>query len=83
MQIGMHTLGMRLGERGQVTIPKTLREKFGLEPHDEVTFVESRGELILRKARPAAVESGIRKWVGRLGGMAESVDEFIDDIRGQ
>ena len=73
---------MRIGERGQVTIPKGLRDKFGLEPHDEVTFFESRGELILRKARPAAVESGIRKWVGRLGEMPESVDEFIDDIRG-
>ncbi|MCE2541253.1 MAG: AbrB/MazE/SpoVT family DNA-binding domain-containing protein [Acidobacteria bacterium] len=67
---------MRIGERGQVTIPKSLREKY-----DEVTFIESRGDLILRKARAAAVRSGIRKWVGRLS-MPESVDEFIDDIRG-
>ena len=72
---------MRIGERGQVTIPKALREKYGLEPHDEVAFIESRGDLILRKARPAAVPSGLRKWVGRLS-MPESVDEFIDDIRG-
>ncbi len=73
---------MRIGERGQVTIPKTLRDKFGLQPRDEVTFVESRGELILRKARGPAVASGIRKWVGRIERMPESVDEFIDDIRG-
>ncbi len=72
---------MRIGERGQVTIPKALRDKFGLEPRDEVTFVQSRGELILRKKR-ATVDSGIRKWVGRLGRMPESVDEFIDDVRG-
>ncbi len=78
----MHTINMRIGERGQVTIPKPLRDKFGLEPHDEVTFIESRGELILRKTRAAAVESGIRKWVGRLERMPESVDEFIDDVRG-
>ena len=72
---------MRIGERGQVTIPKALRQKYGLEPHDEVTFIESRGDLILRKARPPAVRSGLRNWVGRLS-MPESVDEFIDDIRG-
>ena len=72
---------MRIGERGQVTIPKTLREKYDLKPHDEVTFIESRGDLVLRKARAAAVQSGLRKWVGRLP-MPESVDEFIDDIRG-
>ena len=72
---------MRIGERGQITIPKTLRQKYGLEPHDEVMFIESRGDLILRKARAAAVQTGLRKWVGRLS-MPESVDEFIDDIRG-
>ena len=72
---------MRIGERGQVTIPKALRDKFGLEPRDEVTFVQSRGELILRK-KNATVDSGIRKWVGRLARMPESVDEFIDDVRG-
>ena len=76
-------LYMRIGERGQVTIPKELRDKFGLEPHDEVTFFESRGELVLRKKQPApAVEHGIRKWIGRVREMPESVDEFIDDLRG-
>ena len=72
---------MRIGARGQVTIPKALRDKFGLEPRDEVTFVQARGELILRK-KSATVDSGIRKWVGRLERMPESVDEFIDDVRG-
>ena len=72
---------MRIGERGQVTIPKALRDKFGLQPRDEVTFVQSRGELVLRK-KSATVASGIRKWVGRLERMPESVDEFIDDVRG-
>ena len=76
-------LYMRIGERGQVTIPKELRNKFGLEPHDEVTFLESRGEIVLRKKQPAPpVEHGIRKWIGRVREMPESVDEFIDDLRG-
>ena len=74
---------MRLGERGQVTVPKDLRDKFGLKPHDEIDFLESGGELVLRKKRAATMEHGIRRWIGRIGHMPESVDEFIDDIRGR
>ena len=73
---------MRLGERGQVTIPKKLRVRFGMKPHDEVVFLESKGELILRKKQPAA-ESRLRTWIGHLGSMRESVDEFIEDVRGR
>ena len=73
---------MRIGARGQVTIPKTIRHRFGLQPHDEVIFVESRGELILRKRRSPKLEQGFRKWIGRIGQMPESVDEFLDALRG-
>ena len=74
---------MRMGERGQVTVPKDLRDKFGLKPHDEIAFLESGGELVLRKKRPPAAEHGIRRWIGRIERMPESVDEFIDDLRGR
>ena len=74
---------MRMGERGQVTVPKDLRDKFGLKPHDEIAFLESGGELVLRKRQAPAAEHGIRRWIGRIGRMPESVDEFIDDIRGR
>jgi AbrB family looped-hinge helix DNA binding protein len=37
--------------KGQITIPKTLRDRFGLEPGVVLEFVEdSRGALVLRKA---------------------------------
>lgn len=35
----------KVGERGQVTIPKELRERHGIEAGDEVVFVE-REEVI-------------------------------------
>ena len=62
--------------------PRALRNKLGLEPRDDVTFIESREDLVLRKKRAAPAESGIRKWVGRLERMPERVDEFIDVVRG-
>lgn len=60
-----------------------MRDKFGLKPHDEIAFLESGGELVLRKRQAPAAEHGIRRWIGRIGRMPESVDEFIDDIRGR
>ena len=38
---------MKIGERGQVTIPKNIREKYGIMPTIEVEFVpEENGVLI-------------------------------------
>ncbi|MGH9355143.1 MAG: AbrB/MazE/SpoVT family DNA-binding domain-containing protein [Terriglobia bacterium] len=40
---------MKIGERGQVTIPKKLREKFGLKPETEVQFEVVNNSIRLRK----------------------------------
>ena len=73
---------MKIGERGQVTIPKRLRHKYGLQPSSEVEFVEVGGNLVLRRKQPErAVE--LTAWVGFLEGRPQSVDEFIEEIRGR
>ena len=76
---------MKIGERGQVTIPKDIRDRFGLRPETEVEFRVLRGSILLRKA-PKSLN--LRKWKGRcresfskLG--YSSVDRFIDDVRGR
>ena len=73
---------MKIGERGQVTIPKSLRERYGLTPKSEVEFVEINGQLVLRK-KPGPPGESIRQWVGLLKGRPDDVDEFIKEIRGQ
>ena len=35
--------------KGQVTIPKQLREKHGIGPNSEVEFLEHRGRIYLKK----------------------------------
>jgi AbrB family looped-hinge helix DNA binding protein len=75
---------MKIGERGQVTIPKQIREQFALRPETEVEFSVVRGSIILKKARQ---KSRFRKWRGRCKeSFAElgysSVDRFIEDVRG-
>lgn len=40
---------MRITSKGQVTIPKEIRDEFGLLPGTEVEFVESDGEIRIQK----------------------------------
>jgi AbrB family looped-hinge helix DNA binding protein len=76
---------MKVGERGQVTIPKEIRDRFGFVPDAEVEFAVVKGWIVLRK-KPKKLN--LRKWKGRckeslakLG--YSSVDKFIEDIRGR
>lgn len=76
---------MKIGERGQVTIPKEIRDKFGLRPKTEVELRVVKGSILLKKA---SKKLSFRKWRGRckdsfveLG--YSSVDNFIEDLRGR
>lgn len=78
-------VSMKVGERGQVTIPKEIRDRFGLGPETEVEFQIVGGSIVVRKA-PKKLD--LRKWKGRCGdSFAElgfsSVDSFMDDMRGR
>ncbi|PSQ18750.1 AbrB family transcriptional regulator [Halobacteriales archaeon QS_8_69_26] len=52
----------RVTEKGQATIPKELREKYGIESGDEVVWEETDDGIVLRKkhdsARGALVPDG-------------------------
>lgn len=41
---------MRVTSKGQVTIPKELRDRLGLLPGTEVEFIEENGEARVRRA---------------------------------
>lgn len=53
---------MRIGERGQVTIPKEIREQFGLGPETEVEFHVIGSSIVLKKA-PKKLD--LARWKGR------------------
>ena len=74
---------MKVGERGQITIPKQIRERFGIGPASEVEFQIIDRSIVLRK-KPRKLN--LKKWKGRCKeSFAElgfsSVDKFIEDIR--
>jgi AbrB family looped-hinge helix DNA binding protein len=39
----------KIGKRGQVTIPKELRERFGIEGGDDVLIHEEAGKLVIEQ----------------------------------
>lgn len=41
---------VRMGPKGQVVVPKTLRERLGITPGDEVEVDEVDGEVRIRRA---------------------------------
>jgi antitoxin PrlF len=69
-----------VSEKGQVTIPKAIREKLGLRPGTLLEFRAEGGRLVGTKA---VAEDVFRKWrgSGRLPKGA-SVDEHLNRSRG-
>ncbi len=42
---------MRVTSKGQVTIPREIRDRMGITPQSEVDFTVEEGRVILRKVR--------------------------------
>jgi AbrB family looped-hinge helix DNA binding protein len=71
---------MKIGERGQITIPKEIREKYGLLPNIEVEFVpEESGVLVRKRARHS---SPVEQVYGILKKNTKT-DDLIEALRGR
>ncbi|RMH56988.1 MAG: AbrB/MazE/SpoVT family DNA-binding domain-containing protein [Candidatus Hydrogenedentota bacterium] len=73
----------QVNTKGQVVIPKPLRDRFGLRPGTSITFREEKGRLVLVKGDLDPVDHVWGAWAekGLPGKM--STDEFIEAIRGR
>lgn len=68
----------KVAERGQVTIPKALRDRLGIRPGTILDFAEEQGKLVAVKANTV---DPIDKVYGRLG-LGRRTDEIITELRG-
>ncbi|TMA21885.1 MAG: AbrB/MazE/SpoVT family DNA-binding domain-containing protein [Deltaproteobacteria bacterium] len=69
-----------VSEKGQVTIPKPVRERLGLRPGTEIEFQAVGGRLVGHKA---ASGDPFAKWRGR-GKLprGKTADQYLKEIRG-
>ena len=71
---------MKISERGQITIPKPLRDKFGLSKDIEVDLVSTKEGILIQKS------SKVRHPVDLVYGILNrpsDTDKYIKDIRGR
>jgi AbrB family looped-hinge helix DNA binding protein len=62
---GDFTAESTLSSRGQITLPKELRDALFLKQGDKVEFRVRKGEVVL-SARRSEAEDPIARWVGAL-----------------
>jgi antitoxin PrlF len=74
---------MRVTEKGQVTIPKELRDELGIGAGSEVDFERADDTIVIRKAKsgPARGQRLVERLRGR-GDVAMSTDEILKLTRG-
>jgi antitoxin PrlF len=69
----------RVSEKGQVTIPKRMRERLGIRPGESVEFHEEPGRIVIEKA---LARDAVDELYGVLD-LGRGTDEFVRDLRGE
>jgi AbrB family looped-hinge helix DNA binding protein len=69
----------KVAERGQVTIPKRLRERLGIRHGTVLEFKEEEGRLVVEKEESS---DAVDQVYGSLG-KGRRTDDVIDELRGE
>ena len=65
----------KIGERGQITIPKELRERHGLKSGEEIAIIEADDEIVLKPPTDEErLAEGYRKHADRSRTLAEEME---------
>lgn len=72
---------MTITSKGQVTIPKRLREKYGLNEHTEIEFEDEGGAI--RIVKRTSSRSPVDSVYGVLGRKGANTDALIKKLRGE
>lgn len=72
---------MRITQKGQVTIPKHIREKLGIRPESEIGFREEGNRVYLVKGLTPAGKGAFRKFRG-VATVKMTTEEIMELTRG-
>jgi AbrB family looped-hinge helix DNA binding protein len=71
-------MNAKVSEKGQVTIPKPLRERLGIRPGEVLDFEAEGGQLIARKTDS---QDPVDAFYGTLA-LPARPDALVDELRG-
>ena len=71
----------KMTTKGQITVPKEVRDRLRLKPGDELEFVEERGAFHVRKRIDPAVFEKYRGLLKHLAGKRS--DDLVREMRGE
>ena len=70
----------KVTSKGQITLPKAVRERLGVRQGENVGFEEKGGSLVITKI---AAKSPFDKWVGKLKHLkGQRSDDLVREVRG-
>ena len=70
----------KVTSKGQVTIPKKVRDRLGVHPGEDVGFEEKEGVIVITKAM---TKSPFDKWMGKLAKLeGQKSDDLVKELRG-
>jgi antitoxin PrlF len=70
----------KVTSKGQVTIPKKIRDRLGVSPGEGVGFEEKDGVMLIKKV---VTTSPFDKWVGKLKHLkGKRSDDLVKEARG-
>lgn len=71
---------MKVSERGQITIPKTLRDRFGIYKNVEIEMIPTKeGVLIQKRSRGRHPVDSVYGILNR----PSDTDTYIEEVRGR
>lgn len=71
----------RLTSKGQITIPKKVRDRLGVREGEDIYFYEENGIFRIKRT---VEKSPFEKWAGFLkGDKGERTDDIIEEMRGR
>lgn len=74
-------LTAKVTSKGQITIPKEVRDKLGIQPGEDIGFERKGSVFYIRKTLK---KSPFDRWVGRLKAQrGRKTDEIVDGLRGK
>ncbi len=69
----------KVGPKGQVVLPKALRDELGIEPGDDVDVERRDGEIVVRRA--TGLGTALRELLPPTPGARPLTDELLDSRR--